>query len=257
MQLSVLVLLIFLGWAIGSLVNYLSDVLPHRRTLTHPFCQKCNADMAFVNYLFWPRRCAACGQPRTWRTWLVEALFILISVGLWSYHPQKLGFWGGWLILAYFGVVVVIDVEYRLILHPVSLVGAILGLSLGSYLHGLGPALLGGAVGFGSMLLLYWLGELLIRLAAHLRGEKVDDVALGFGDVNLSGVLGLLLGFPGIVLGLFLAVLIGGAASLIFLVVMLALRRYRMFTALPYGPFLVSGAVILLFFRNFLASLFN
>jgi len=168
-----------------------------------------------------------------------------------------LGFWGGLLILAYFGIVVVIDYEHRLILHPISVVGAGIGLFIGSYLHGIGSALLGGVVGFGSMLLLYWLGEILLRLAARLRGQTVDDVALGFGDVNLSGVIGLLLGFPGVVLGLFLAILIGGAVSFLYLVFMLVLRRYRMFMALPYGPFLVSGAVILLFFRNFIASLFN
>ena len=37
-----------------------------------------------------------------------------------------------------------------------------------------------------------------------------EDVALGFGDVHLSGILGLLLGWPGITGGLFVAIILGG-----------------------------------------------
>jgi leader peptidase (prepilin peptidase)/N-methyltransferase len=245
-----------LGWLIGMLVNYLSDVLPWRRSLAKPFCLHCQQEMELSRYFLWPRRCSNCSTRRSRRTWIVEGVFILAACWLWVNHPQKLGFWGGLLVLAFFGVVVVIDIEHRLILHPVSLFGAALGLGVGTYLHGFVPAVLGGALGFGSMLLLYWLGELMLRLAARLRGEAVDDVALGFGDVNLSGVLGLMLGYPAIVVGLFLAILIGGAISLLYLLASIATRRYRMFMALPYGPFLVSGAVLLIYFRDFLASLF-
>lgn len=191
------------------------------------------------------------------RSWLVELLFIVITLWLWENHPSKPGFWGSLLVLGYFGVVVVIDIEHHLILHPVSVAGVVLGLFVGLYLHGLIPALVGGGVGFGIMLLLYWLGEGLLRLLSKWRGQPIEDVALGFGDVNLSGVLGLMLGFPGILLGLFLAILLGGAISLIYLIVMVVFRRYQLFTALPYGPFLISGTVVLLFFREFLASLFG
>ena len=74
-------------------------------------------------------------------------------------------------------------------------------------------------------------------------------MALGFGDVNLAGVLGLLLGWPGIVLGLLLAILIGGVVSLVYLVVMAVLRRYHTFMAIPYGPFLIISAILLLYFQ--------
>jgi leader peptidase (prepilin peptidase)/N-methyltransferase len=82
-----------------------------------------------------------------------------------------------------------------------------------------------------------------------LRGEQIDEDALGFGDVNLSGVLGLLLGWPGITAGLFFAILFGGAVSLLVLLYMLVRRKYHAFQAIPYGPFLVAAAVVVLFFR--------
>jgi leader peptidase (prepilin peptidase) / N-methyltransferase len=250
-------LIFLLGFFTGMFVNYLSDILPWRRKLDKPFCLKCQTDYPLVNYFIWPRRCPSCGQSRSTRSWVVELFFGLAIVWLWDHHPAKLGFWGALAVSAYFALVTVIDIEYRLILHPVSIFGAGLGLLVGTYLHGFTASILGGAVGFGSMLLLYWLGGLLIRLMGKIKGERIDDVALGFGDVNLSGVLGLMLGFPGIVAGLFLAILIGGLVSLIYLIVMVSLRKYQLFTALPYGPFLIIGAIILLFFSDVLTKLLS
>jgi len=250
-----IVFLFILGVAVGMVVNYLSDVLPWRRRLVKPFCLNCQTALRYQNYFIYPRRCPECGQSRASRTWIVDLLFGIITVSLWFYHPLKLGFWGGLLVIGYFGVVTIIDLEHRLILHPVSIFGAGLGLVVGIYLHGFRVTILGGMVGFASMLVLYLLGDLMIRLMARVRGEVIDDVALGFGDVSLSGVLGLMLGFPGIVLGLFLARLLGGVVSLVYLVSMLVLRKYQMFSALPYGPFLIAGAILLLFFRDVLARL--
>jgi leader peptidase (prepilin peptidase)/N-methyltransferase len=123
----------------------------------------------------------------------------------------------------------------------------ILGLGTQAWVRGLGASLLGGLVGIGIMWVLYSLGDKLVRDMARKRGQPTDEVALGFGDVNLSGVLGLMLGWPVIILGLFIAIFIGGIISLLYLVVMLISRRYHLFTALPYGPYLIAGAVPLLY----------
>jgi prepilin signal peptidase PulO-like enzyme (type II secretory pathway) len=249
--------LVLFGWAAGALVNYLADVLPWKRRFTAPFCIQCQAPIPWLNYLAWPRRCPACAKRRTFRAWLVELSYIIIVVLLWQNPTEKLGFWLGTFLLVYFGVVVVIDLEHKLILHPVSIFGALAGLGIGVYLHGWQSTLIGGAVGYGVMLGLYGLGAGWLWLMNRRRGEKVDDVALGFGDVNLSGILGLILGWPGIAAGLMLAILLGGLVSLAYIVVLLFTHRFNHFAAIPYGPFLVAGAVILLFFRDFLQSLFG
>jgi leader peptidase (prepilin peptidase)/N-methyltransferase len=150
-------------------------------------------------------------------------------------------------LIIYFGEVAVIDIEHRLVLHPISLVGALIGLVVGYRLHGLVMTLVGGAAGFVIMLALYYLGELFSRLLGRLRGQPVNEVALGFGDVNLAGILGLVMGWPGITACLFVAILIGGLISGLYLVIMMLTRTYRAFTALPYAPFLLLSAVFLLF----------
>lgn len=152
--------------------------------------------------------------------------------------------------LVYFGVIIVIDIEHRLILHPVSWVGAALSLATGLWLHGWVSTAIGGVVGFGVMLGIYWLGILYVRFFARGKGHPVEEGdAFGFGDVNLSGVIGLLLGWPGILAGLVLAILFAGAITIMFLVGALAARRYRPNLALPYGPFLAASAIYLLYLR--------
>jgi leader peptidase (prepilin peptidase)/N-methyltransferase len=249
------ILTIIPGWLFGVVVNYLADVLPLRRRLTKPFCIQCDTSQDWVNYLLWPRKCPTCGHRRNTRVWVVEFFFIVASVLISYSSPIKLNYWLGMIVLAYFGIVVLIDLEYRLIMHPVSIFGAVLGLIVGTLRVGFLYSLIGGVVGFGIMWLIYMLGVFIIKIINRKRGQPVNDVALGFGDVNLSGVLGLMLGWPLILLGLVIAVLVGGIVSLIYILIMLLTRRYHSFMALPYGPFLVFGAMILIYFQDLIAVL--
>ena len=73
----------------------------------------------------------------------------------------------------------------------------------------------------------------------------VSPAGLGFGDVKLLGLLGLLLGWAGwgvLLAGIFLGLLTGAAVSL----ALLATRRAGWRTALPFGPPLLAGAVLAL-----------
>jgi leader peptidase (prepilin peptidase)/N-methyltransferase len=168
------------------------------------------------------------------------------------------------LVLIYFGIVVVIDLEHRLILHPTSLAGAVLGLVVGTtidirlhnngILAGLGKSLLGGLIGFGVMFLLYQLGTLVARYRARrlqTAGQADDEEeALGGGDVYLAGVLGLMLGWDYIGLGLAWGIILGGLVSFLFIVALLLRRRYSnasLMTFIPYGPYFIISAFYLLF----------
>jgi leader peptidase (prepilin peptidase)/N-methyltransferase len=159
----------------------------------------------------------------------------------------RLGFVRGMILLIYFALVAIIDFEHRLILHRVSGLGAMLALWLGWELHGLPETLAGGITGLGVMLGLYLLGALLMGWLAKLRGQVLKEEALGFGDIILGGILGMLLGWPGILAGLMLTILLAGAASLIYLGIMLANKRYRSDLAIAYGPYMVLSGFILLY----------
>lgn len=87
-------------------------------------------------------------------------------------------------------------------------------------------AALGFVVAYGTFYLL-WL--------VHPRG-------LGFGDVRLAGLLGLLLGLLGwgeLLVGLYAGFLLGGVVGGLLTLVKVLGRR-----AFPFGPFMVAGALV-------------
>lgn len=254
------IIVVLVGWLAGIVVNYVADFLPRQRRLSRPVCLACETKIPIFRFLIWDRHCPACGHARSKRTWLVEIISVISAIWLWNNPPDSIGFWVGLGLLAYFILVVVIDVEHRLILHPISAIGGILGLGLGSWLHGFVRTLLGGLVGFGVMLFFYVLGFLLIRLLNRWRGLSLGDEdgeALGFGDVILGGVLGLVLGWPGVLASIFLTILLAGAASFLYIVLMVVLRRYQSNQTLPYGPFLVIGAAVLIYFHEYVVNFLN
>jgi leader peptidase (prepilin peptidase)/N-methyltransferase len=243
-------LIALLGWVSGMILNYLADVLPLRRRLALPFCRRCQSDLPALRYFLLPGNCPSCGYRYGVRAWFVSVVLIVGFVSIWLNEPARLGTLGGWFWLAYFLLVIVIDVEHHLILHPISAIGAGIAILTGSWMHGLKMTLAGGAVGFLIMFLFYLLGIGYARWSARRHGMPVaEGEALGFGDVNLSGVIGLLLGWPGIIAGLMAAILLAGAVGLLALGIALLRRRYTPNLALPYGPFLAAAAILLLFFR--------
>lgn len=248
MQYITLVCLLIVGWAAGCFINYVSDVLPQTRRFTPALCANCQAPRGWLDYLLL-RPCRHCLDRRSIRAWVVQIVSCGAFVGLWLYPPSRLGFWISAILFVYFAIVTVIDFEHRLILNPVSLTGAVLGGTIGIWLHGWQQTLLGGLAGFLIMLALYYFGYLFAKGLGKIRGQPIDEEALGFGDVNLSGVIGLLLGWPGITAGLVFAILLGGVGSILVMAYTLMTRRYQAFQAIPYGPFLVLATVIVLFTR--------
>ncbi|KPL81025.1 hypothetical protein ADN00_00315 [Ornatilinea apprima] len=241
-----IILITLAGGLAGFCLNYLADVLPVYRRFTHSICQDCHEPIGWKDYILF-HACPYCGRQQWLRRGLIAAITPLLLVALYIFPSGRLTFWENAVILVFFLLVAIIDIEHRLIMHPVSLAGAVIGLVLGTRMHGIFPTLIGGAAGFLMMFVLYYLGGLFAKVLGKARGEEIEEIPLGFGDVNLSGVLGLLLGWPGIAAGLFFAILAGGVFSGGYILVLKLLRRYQPFSAIPYAPFLLLGTAILLF----------
>jgi prepilin signal peptidase PulO-like enzyme (type II secretory pathway) len=247
-----------LGWTAGLLINYFSDVLPIYRSLKKPVCTHCGHAISHRHYWLWPRACPHCGTARVRRTWVVQLLSVAMAIWFWNSPDlqMRLGLYWGAVVLVYFAVIVVIDMEWKLILHVTSKFGVLLALVIGWSMNGLQTTLIGGALGYGIMFLFYWMGMLFMRVVNRRSASKSDEVALGYGDVNLAGVLGLMLGLPQILIALVLALLLGGILSGAIMLGMAALRRYRSMMAIPYGPFLVLGAMFVLYFPAITQQIF-
>ena len=254
------IFLTLIGIFAGIFINYISDVLPHTRRFSQPICQSCGKALTWSRYLTL-QPCPHCGKNRSLRMWLVLILTPASFVYLGWFPPKSLSLPLSLIVLTYFAVITVIDLEHRLILHPTSLFGAVLGLVTGTSIYlrqsevfgAVGTSLLGGAIGFGLMFLLYKVGEWVARYRARklqAAGQADDEEeALGGGDVYLAGVLGLMLGKL-IILALLYGAALGGIVGLLLVVVMLIRRRYAseaLMTFIPYGPYYILSAAYILF----------
>ena len=246
---------IFAGYLSGALVNFISDWFYVRRKFLGDFTEDEIRDVGWVRYLIYPFSVRTVPLAHKIRVFVVEILYIFLAIWLWFNTPGNIDLWWGIPVLLYFGVVIVMDVEFRVVLHPISIAGAVLGFFVGLSLRGLWVTLLGGTIGFVIMFLLFKLGEMLMRLVNRQRDEIIDEVALGFGDVNMSGVVGLFLGWPPIILGLLFAIFTAGIFSIFFVIVSIVFKRFRAFAAMPYAPFLALAALVMLYYPELIVQL--
>lgn len=253
-----IVIPVLVGLASGMLVNYLSDVLPLTRKFSPPACLQCGGIFRATDYLSL-RPCPQCGQRRSRRNWLTLLILVGANLYAWFFPPERLEYAFSALTLAYFALIAVIDIEHRLILRPTSAFGAVLGFSLGWRQHGLIQALLGGLIGYTIMYAIYYAGTLFARYRARrmaAAGQAADDEeALGFGDVNLAGVLGLLTGWGNIVVVLLQGILFAGIFGVLMVAFMLFARKYKenaLMVFMPYGPFLILSAFLNVFIPDWL-----
>jgi prepilin signal peptidase PulO-like enzyme (type II secretory pathway) len=141
-------------------------------------------------------------------------------------------------IMSSFIVIFFTDLKYGIIPDKILLPAVVVALL---YLIFISPQLI--VVNF-----LSGIGAFLFFMTIYLVFSfLVKKTAMGGGDIKLAFLLGLFLGFPNTVVSLYLAFLTGAILGII-----LILWRKKSFqnATLPFGPFLVLGAVISFFFGN-------
>jgi len=228
------------GSAIGSFLNVCIDRLPTGRSLLYPpsHCETCQHPLSpkdlipVLSYLWLRRRCRYCHAPIPSRPFWVEVgSAFLFAFTYWHY-----GLSVDFAVVAFYGclfiVLGVIDLEHELILnkivYPVAVVAlvisifrpppGIIDISLPWPLLGMVNGVIGGAIGFVF---------LLIPLLIYPKG-------MGWGDVKMAGLIGLVTGSRLVLVALLMGVILGGLVAGILLLLKIKKRK----EAIPFGPFL-------------------
>ncbi|MCP4542661.1 MAG: prepilin peptidase [Chloroflexi bacterium] len=220
-------------------MNQLGSDLPARRKLTRPHCPYCGQArpwwqwLAVPAYLVGRARCPHCDARIRWRHPLVEVGLATAYGYLWIMMEPSIKFPFYLIYAAIFALILVTDMERKLILNVVTFPSIILAIVASFLLPDILPwnALAGGAVGFFTFLLLVVIGKI-----------AFGSGALGEGDITLATFIGLITGFPLIIEALVLTTLSGAIISTILLVTRVRSLRDH----IPYGPFLIIGATITL-----------
>lgn len=264
MDLIFLIVIALVGIISGGLVNILADDLPQRRNPQLPHypddVQRPVTAWLGVTAFAFKQRYSPGGAKLSWRYPLVEivtAVLMIIAVLATQEDPDvstiQMAFY--LIYMAIFVLITVIDVEHRLILFVVIIPSALIAiadaiLTPTQSKPDLQEALIGGVLGFAVFFVLYLGGILFSYIVARMQGYELPEVAFGYGDVMLSTVCGLILGWQPLIFAMFITVFLGAAGALIYLLVRKISGRYDMFTPLPYGPYIVVGTFIMLLFSD-------
>lgn len=227
-----------LGLLIGSFLNVVIHRVPRGESIVRPpsACPACGHEIRardnvpVLGWLLLRGRCRDCSAPISARYPLVELgtalLFAVIALRLAdrpALLPAYLAFAAGGVALS------LIDLDVRrlpdVIVLPLYVVLPVL-LAVDGDLESLVRAVIGGAV----------LGAIYLSIAFAAPG------AMGWGDVKLAAPIGAMMAYLSwgtLLTGAFGAFVLGAAVGVLLIVARGAGRR----TAVPFGPFMILGAV--------------
>lgn len=238
-------LILIFGLFVGSFLNVLVDRLPKNETVVkgRSHCDFCKKELQWYDlipvfsFVFLKGKCRYCKRPLSIFYPIIEVstgvMFVLTYMFVSFQFIIPLLYY--FLIVSSFIVIFFTDLKYGIIPDKILLLATIV---VAFYLLFVNPEasivnLISGVATFLFFVIIS------VGFSVLLKKES-----MGGGDIKLVFLLGLFLGFPNIIISLYVAFLTGAIVGII-----LILWRKKSFykATIPFGPFLVLGALISLF----------
>jgi prepilin signal peptidase PulO-like enzyme (type II secretory pathway) len=248
LEIIIAAIIFLLGISVGSFLNVVADRVPAGKSILHPpsHCFSCGHALEprdlfpVVSYLLLRGKCRYCGKPFPARSMLVElAAGLLFALAFFTFGVT----WqlaAALIFVSFYIILFITDLEQGILPHIIVYPGIALALafSLSNPLTGVMPNFVDSAAGlgvsFGFFLLLWALPRLFKKSI------------MGFGDVGMAGLIGASVGFPLVLVALYIAILAGALTAAV-----LVLWKFNKFNEpLQFGPFLAFAGMLTLFYGN-------
>ena len=244
------------GAIIGSFINVCVYRIPRGISVVKPrsFCPACGASLIFIDmiplasYIIKLGKCSSCGTRISVRYLMIEFL----CGALWAAHFWVFGFSFQFVCYAALCSILLaiffIDIEWMRIPNILVICAMLPALAaLARYSLFLSPperfrSIYGSIGGADPLLGLLPCAAFIIIyiVTALLRGGQGG---VGIGDIKLLAPIGLALGLRQSLLAAFISVMLGGLTGLVLIASGIKTRK----DPIPFGPFIVVGAVVAVF----------
>ncbi|PWU22884.1 hypothetical protein C5B42_04850 [Candidatus Cerribacteria bacterium 'Amazon FNV 2010 28 9'] len=261
--LLILVLLFFLGMAIGSFLNVIIYRMVNGDSALRgrSYCDNCKQKIAWydnipvLSFILLHRKCRYCGMPIPWEYPAVE--FLTGSLFVWWYlmgftffhltsRPFLIVQPVFWLCIGIILLVIFFaDFSYAIIPDSAVFIMGLLSLTYHFFLTSHHVMM---QSDFALTLITAGGAGLFFFLLHVLTKGK----GMGLGDVKYSIAMGLLLGWPDTLVGLFVAFILGSIVGIIAIL----LSKKKLGSRIPFGPFLVLGTIIALLWGSQLVTMY-
>lgn len=236
--------LFIIGLAIGSFLTVVIDRLTHNQSIFgRSYCDFCHKTLAsydlfpLVSFLFYRGTARCCGKKISWHYPVIELTTGLLFVLTWR-NIQAVGIYQ----LLYVGIIsclVVIffaDIQYQIIPDKILIVLALFVI----------PFLISSPVA-------HIIAAIVLFSVFQFIHTVTKGKAMGYGDVKFALVIGLFQGLKLGALSIYLSFLLGGFVG----VGLVLLGRKKPKSAIAFGPFLVTGVLLTIFFEKELLSIIS
>ncbi len=240
----IMIWLALMGAILGSFLGCMGYRIPNKIKTTYPssFCSNCKKPLKWymnipiISYIVQGGKCVYCKTKIGFIYFLCELLgFILLPLNYYLFKFE-LEFFILTILSCVFIVTMVSDFKYYYISDRVLIISSILMLII-LYVF-MGPTteyimrIVTGVILF------------LIMFGLKILGNSMfGRESLGDGDIKLMGVLGLSLGL----INSFIALFFASVVALIFSIITLSRNKEGI---IPFGPFLIIGAMLVLYLSN-------
>lgn len=235
-------IVVAIGAVIGSFLNVCISRISREESIIYPpsHCEKCQNRLSplelipIFSYIFLRGRCSHCKST-------IEKYYTVIEISnlvlyLLIYYKFGLSI----LTLKYFIltslliVIAMIDYKTQFVYTSTTILGSIIGIIfiiIQAFMYDSGAInfILGGLIGF----------FIISTIIFITRG-------MGTGDAEIAVVCGLFLGAKGVLVGLLLAIIIGGIIGIIIL----ALGKKDLKEKIAFGPFIAFGTILSMLYCN-------
>ncbi len=245
---------IILGGLWGSFANVCIYRLPLDKGVVsgRSYCPKCKKQIIWkdnipiISYLLLSRKCRKCKKPISSQYALVEFLSILFFTIIYFLYGITLTTLLLMILSLSFIIIFFIDLKHFIIPNEITFSMMALGFlkSFDPNLNSLFPnyinSLIGGLLGYG----IIWS---IIYFYKQVRKKE----GMGLGDAKLFGVIGFWFGWIAVPFVIFISSVI----ALLSVVPSLLKNSRTMSSQIPFGPYIIIGTLIYLFFENSFKSL--
>lgn len=244
-EILIIILITVLGLIFGSFFACSGYRIPNKVKLTEPrsFCPKCKKvlkwymNIPVLSFIFLKGRCSYCKEPINFIYPFVEITTAALFLCNYIMFDFTVNFWIATIITSALMVTIVSDFIYYYISDRVlllSLLSLIITLLVFTDYKIVIEHIISGALLFLMMLGIKYIGNYIFK-----------KESLGDGDIKLLGVIGLALGAIYGLVSLFIGSLLGLIFALIFF-------KKNKDGIIPFGPFLLMGALISIYFEQYI-----
>ena len=248
-----------IGSMVGSFLNVCVYRIPAGLSIVKPRsrCPKCEQMIAWydniplVSWLLLGAKCRNCKAPISWQYPLVEAITAFLFLAVYWQFRLTLATPIYMALAAALVLVTFVDLTDWTIPNEVTFPGMPLGIAfslVAMFYPDSGLVVLGAFEPVFNALIGLFVGGGILYALDKITLVLLKKRGMGFGDVKLLAMLGAFFGYPGVVLIIMIASLIGSIIGIAFIVANRSKSEEHGGHYLPFGPYLALGGLIVMLF---------